>query len=53
MISEIEREKVLKQLDDAAEAIRNNPQVILQRKNSAKRLKLYPQKKGLKCGLVS
>ena len=25
MISEIEREKVLKQLDDAAEAIRNNP----------------------------
>jgi len=29
------------------------PQVILQRKNSAKRLKLYPQKKGLKCGLVS
>mgnify|MGYP000042086530 CR=1 FL=1 len=28
MISEIEREKVLKQLDDAAEAIRNNQKRI-------------------------
>ena len=47
MISEIEREKVLKQLDDAAEAIRNNPASDFTEEELRKKIEAVSTEEGL------
>ena len=47
MISEIERAKVLKQLDDAAEAIRNNPASDFTEEELRKKIEAVSTEEGL------